>query len=52
MKWFLAGLALVFASLAGGIAAIFFGYRQIISHYIAEPPRKGAEPSSTSGSTR
>ncbi len=39
MKWFLAGLALVFASLAGGIAAIIVGYRQIIGHL----PRRNAE---------
>ena len=39
MKWFLAGLALVFASLAGGIAAIVVGYRQIIGHYLGEAPR-------------
>jgi hypothetical protein len=40
MKWFLAGLALVFASLAGGIAAIVVGYRQIIGHYLGEAPRR------------
>ena len=39
MKWFLAGLALVFASLAGGIVAIIVGYRQIIGHYMGETPR-------------
>ena len=38
MKWFLAGLALVFASLAGGIAAIVVGYRQILGHYLGETP--------------
>jgi hypothetical protein len=39
MKWFLTGLALVFASIAGGIAAIVVGYRQIIGHYLGETPR-------------
>jgi len=39
MKWLLAGLALVFASLAGGIVAIIVGYRQIIGHYMGETPR-------------
>ena len=39
MKWFLAGLALVFASLAGGIAAIVVGYRQIIGHYLGATQR-------------
>jgi hypothetical protein len=39
MKWFLAGLALVFASLAGGITAIIVGYRQIIGSYLGETPR-------------
>ena len=55
MKWFLAGLALVFASLAGGIVAIILGYRQVISHYISEAPRQPAEtipPSRTARSTR
>ena len=55
MKWFLAGLALVFASLAGGIVAIILGYRQVISHYISEAPRQPAEtipPSRTVRSTR
>jgi hypothetical protein len=45
MKWFLAGLALVFASLAGGIVAIVLGYRHVISRYISEAPREGAETS-------
>jgi len=39
MKWLLAGLALVFASLAGGIAAIVFSYRQVIGHYLGAAPR-------------
>ncbi len=39
MKLFLAGLAVVFASLAGGIVAIIVGYRQIIGHYMGETPR-------------
>jgi hypothetical protein len=55
MKWFLAGLALVFASLAGGIVAIILGYRQVISHYISEAPPERAEtapPSRTARSTR
>jgi len=39
MKWFLAGLALVFASLAGGSAAIVFSYRQVIGHYLGAAPR-------------
>jgi hypothetical protein len=55
MKWFLAGLALVFASLAGGIVAIILGYRQVISHYISEAPPERAEtapPSRTARSKR
>ncbi len=55
MKWFLAGMALVFASLAGGIVAIILGYRQVISRYISEAPRERAEtapPSGTAKSTR
>ncbi len=45
MKWFLTGLALVFASLAGGIVAIILIYRQLISSYISEAPRERAETS-------
>jgi hypothetical protein len=52
MKWFLAGLALVFASLAGGIVAIILGYRQIISHYISEAPPERAETAPPSGTEK
>ena len=38
MKWFFVGLALVTASLAGGIAAIIFGYRQVIGRYVRNNP--------------
>lgn len=38
MKWFLAGMALVIVSLAGGIAAIVVGYRQVITRYIGAAP--------------
>jgi len=36
MKWFYAGLALVIASLVGGMAAMVAGYRQVIGRYVAQ----------------